>query len=92
MEELKSYAEEFAKRQTKFLFERLSVFKCEYVGFKILLTLPKTDSKWHELTFKGEYSYSFLGVDDKKDLEKYINDGYTMFIKKDLDKLGKMVN
>ncbi|OOM82125.1 hypothetical protein CLPUN_05040 [Clostridium puniceum] len=89
--DFKSYAEEFVKRQEKFLFERLSGINNEYVGFKIQLSLPTTDaSKWNELTFKGEYHYSFIGVNNKEDLDRYLKEGYNICKKESLEKFRSL--
>lgn len=88
---IQEYAREFAKRQSQFLFERLIVIPCEYVGFKILVTFPDTDNKYHELTFVGEYHYSFIGADNEEELKRCTEQGYSMCKKSELKKYKSVI-
>ncbi|NRT88892.1 hypothetical protein [Clostridium beijerinckii] len=80
------------KEQDKFLFENLDKFDNKYVGYKIKTERPITDNTMiGNYTIKYTMDYKFIGFDKFQEIAYWLNEGYYICEKSDLEKVRGLI-
>jgi len=92
--EISKCIQKIVKEQDEFLMKKLSEIEHEYVGYRINKSEPEpciytTDMYISETSMSCNMSFKFIGFDNEKEVDYYIDKGFNIFSKKDIKEIIK---
>lgn len=84
-------SKKLAKENDEFLLENLDKIEHKYVGYRIKPVIPTINNTENEYSFKYLREYEFLGFDNLQEIVHWLEEGYSICEKSDLEKVRGLI-